>query len=339
MNVVRHIGARRIEVVEVPDPEPGPGEVVVALRASGICGSDLHPYRREPRGTGTNVLGHEASGVVTAVGEGVGTPEVGRRVTVYHYMSCGRCEVCRQGNWMWCGERRALGTHVRGAHADRVLADARNCFPLPEELSFIDGAFIACGAGTTWSALEKLAPSSRDTAVVFGLGPVGLVGVALLRAFGVAVAAVGRRASRVGLAREMGAEPVVDIDADDDPAATLKEAFPKGVKLGYETSGSPDAQRQMVASLARFGRAAVVGLGSHEPAVNLSGLAGSQKTVMGSFVMNAGSYDALAGFLVRHRVPLEKLVTHRYPIEQAREAYEMADTGDAAKVIFEWPEE
>lgn len=326
-----------VEVQEMPDPAPGPDQAVVDLRVGGICGSDLHVVRGEPREGMSRVPGHEPAGVVSAVGENVDHIEVGRRVSVYHYVSCGHCQRCRQGNWMWCAERGGLGSHVAGSCADKVLVNARNCLPLPDELSFIDGALIACGAGTSWSSMRKLDPGVEDTAVVFGLGPVGLIGVAMLRAFGARVVGVGRRAGRVRLAGELGAERVIDIDEDVEVVEAIREQFDGGVSVAYETSGAAVAQQQMVRCMRRFGRAVCVGLGSSEPAVNFGRLAGRQLTLMGSFVMNIGQYEDLADFMVRH-LDLGRIVTHRYPIEEAQEAFEMADAGDCAKVVLEWRE-
>jgi D-arabinose 1-dehydrogenase-like Zn-dependent alcohol dehydrogenase len=335
MRGVKHVGPKEVAAVDVPDPGPGPGQAVVDMRISGVCGSDLHMVRREPRGEGV-VKGHEACGRVAAVGAGVEHLQVGQRVTVYHYQSCGRCQDCREGNWMWCSEIRALGWHVNGSHADKVLVDARNCLPLPDELTFEDGAMIACGAGTTWSALRKIRPCGEDVVEVVGLGPLGLVGVAFLKAFGAEVIAVGRRAARVRLAGELGADVVIDIDRTDTPAQAIRERYPRGVDKAYETSGSAEGQRQMCRALRRGGSAVCVGLGSREAAFNLGRIAGSQLSLHGSFVMNAGEYEHLTRFMVRHGIELKKLVTHRYGIEQAQEAYEMARSGDCAKVVFEW---
>lgn len=340
MRAVEHVAPRQVEVVEVPDPDPGPGQAVVAMRASGICGSDLHPYRRGPgKDSPTKIHGHEPSGIVARLGKGVKHLEVGQRVMLYHFESCGLCSACRAGNRMYCVDRGGFGWHVPGAHADMKVTGAQNCLPLPNDLSFVDGAIMACAGGTTWSAFEKVNPSARDLAVVFGLGPVGLAGVILLRAMGARVLGVGRRSSRLDLARQLGAELAVDIDAEEKPPARVHEVFPEGATLAYETSGAAEAQRQMLAVLRTYGRAVCVGIGNREPAFNLGALTGKQVTLKGSWVMTPAELEALGHFLAAHKVSLERMVTHRYPIEKAQEAYEMADHGDCGKVVFEWPNE
>jgi propanol-preferring alcohol dehydrogenase len=219
--------------------------------------------------------------------------------------------------------------------AEKMLVDARNCFVLPDELAFADGAFIACGAGTTWSALQKVSPRCNDRAVVFGCGPLGLLGVLFLRAYGVEAVAVGRRKARLEKAREIGAADVIDIDESDDPGELLRSRYPGGFSLAYETSGAVTAQQWMIALLSRGGRAAVVGSGPKQPAISLSEIYGKQLSLHGSFVMNAGEYDNLCRFLVSQRTPLETLVSHRFPLAEAQQAFELADSGDCTKVMLD----
>ncbi len=339
MKALSHIDERRIEIIEVPDPEPEYGRVVVSLRTSGICGSDLHLYRRKPdlQRLSPAIRGHEPAGIVSSVGEGVDHLKEGDRVAVYHYESCGHCRECRQGNWMWCRVRknRVMGFDRPGSMAEKMLVDARNCFLLPDELSFADGSFIACGAGTTWSALKKVEPQSTDVAVVFGCGPIGLIGIRYLHAMGTRVIAVGRRARRLETARQMGAETVIDIDTTEDVLSEIMSKYPNGVSLAYETSGATTAQQWMIGVLGRLGRAAVVGLGAKTPAINTTQIYGKQLTLRGSFVMNAGEYDNLRDFLVMNDIHLDALVSHRFPLDKAQQALELADKGDCTKVMLE----
>ena len=149
-------GNSECRVQEFPDPLPGPGEARVKMMATGICGSDLHLYHmssRQAQERGNRIPGHEPCGIVESVGPGVKRIRKGDKVTVYHYLGCGRCSHCASGNMMWCPEARGYGGPVDGSHADFVIADERNCVPLPDTLSFTDGAFIACPAGTAYSSM------------------------------------------------------------------------------------------------------------------------------------------------------------------------------------------
>ena len=208
MRGVVPLGGGRIEVREVPDPRPGPGEAVVALRNAGICGSDLHTAHNSWAEIGERqnlVIGHEASGVVAEVGAGVSPALVGTRVSVYHYRGCGLCRHCLAGEIVFCAGKRGYGWHVHGADADYLLTDARNCCPLPDELTHLDGSFLACAAGTAYAALRKLeaVPGAPPCAVV-GLGPVGLAAALLARAMGWQVIGLDRVAERRAYAEAQG---------------------------------------------------------------------------------------------------------------------------------------
>lgn len=331
-------GDRRAEVREFPQPEPGPGEVVVAMRAAGLCGSDLHLYRQtaaQPEGNDT-IPGHEPSGVVHALGAGVTHLEVGDRVAVYHYRGCGHCKHCQAGNLMWCEERRGYGGPIHGADADYLLTDARNCLPLPAALSFADGAMIACCAGTAFSSMRKLAIDGEDTLVIFGLGPVGLSGLLVAKAMGGRVIGVEPTAARRELAQDLGADVVLDPERDAVRDAVRDLTHGAGADRAFETSGSAAGREGAVACLRRGGVGVFVGFGTRERTLNLSDIIGRQLTLRGSFVMPLPMYWDLVDLILEHEIPLEAMVTHRFGIDQASEAFQIFDAGQTGKAIFEW---
>ncbi len=335
-------GDRKVLVKEFPDPTPGPGQVVVRMKAAGICGSDLVAYhapaaKAEKRGE--VIQGHEPAGIVESIGEGVTTVAPGDRVTVYHYLGCGKCQQCAAGNIMWCSQTRGLGGGAHGGQADFVLMDERNALKLPDELTVIDGAAIACIAGTTFSAFSKITPSGRDTLAVFGLGPVGLTGVMFGKAMGARVIGIGRREIRLQLARDLGADEIIDIDQVAEPAKEIMRLTDGlGADTAYETSGSGNAFAWMIQGLRRGGRAVTVaGIKTEvERQLPLSSIVGKQLTVSGSFVMPLGMYGDLARFMVAHDLHFDPMVTHRFRIEDAEEAFALFDSGESGKVVFEW---
>ena len=225
MKGVVFLGDRRLEVRDFPTPEPGPGEVRVRMVATGICGSDLHVYRRgaEYFASRRRIPGHEPSGVVDALGEGVQRLQLGDRVSVNHWRGCGHCRRCASGHFAWCAEGRPYSGTVDGSHADFILADERGCAPLPESLSFVDGAFIACAGGTAYSALLKLQVSGHHTLVISGLGPVGLSGVLIAKALGGTVIGVDTIQERVDLAKAIGADLAINA-AEGDPVSAIRDA-------------------------------------------------------------------------------------------------------------------
>src|SRR2546430_1185798 len=206
MRGIVFLGNRKLEIQEFPDPTPGPGEVVLEMKASGMCGSDLHPYRAAGNAAaalglgagGPVIAGHEPCGVVAAVGVGVDPALVGQRVMNHHYKGCGACRHCRLGWSQLCRAGITVyGMTGHGGHARYMKAPAFTCVPLPEELSFEEGASVSCGTGTAYGALKRIDVSGRDTLAVFGQGPVGLSATMLGRAMG-ARDRRGRRARAAG---------------------------------------------------------------------------------------------------------------------------------------------
>lgn len=338
MRGVVFLGDRRAEVRDFPNPEPGPGEVVVRLKVSGLCGSDLHTYRQtaEQRAGQDTIPGHEPSGVVASVGAGVDTVQVGDPVSVFHYRGCGHCKHCLAGNIQWCAERRGYGGPIHGAAADYILTDARNCLPLRPELTFAHGALMACAAGTAFSAMRKLQVSGEDTVVIFGQGPVGLCGLVMAKAMGGRVIGVEPIAERRAVSAALGADEVIDPAGTDVLAAIRDLTHGEGADLAFETSGTAAGQNGAVDGLRLGGKAAFVGFGVREKTLNPAQFIGRQLTLMGSFVMPICMYWDLADFIIEHDVPLEQMITHRFSIEEAPEAFRLFDSGKTGKVILEW---
>src|SRR3989454_4768807 len=227
------LGDRKIEVRNFPDPTPGPGEVVIEMKASGMCGSDLKFYRSPPGaaqaalGLGGNagpfIAGHEPCGVVAARGPGVSEREapIGQRVMDHHYAGCGVCKHCRVGWSQLCRAGIVVyGVTGNGGHADYLKVPARTLVPLPDELSFVEGAAVACGTGTAYGALRRMRIAGGDTLAVFGQGPVGLSATVLGTAMGARVMAVGTKAPPRGLAKQVGAHEAIDAP---DAEKALKE--------------------------------------------------------------------------------------------------------------------
>jgi propanol-preferring alcohol dehydrogenase len=308
--------------------------------AAGLCGSDLHAYRAPAatRAGNLTIPGHEPSGIVERVGSCVSRVAVGDRVTVFHYRGCGDCKHCRAGYIQWCPDRRGYGGPIHGSCADLLLTDERNCLPLPDDLTFVHGAAIACFLGTAFAALRKLKPSGEDTLAVFGQGPVGMAGMLVGKAMGAGVIAVEPLAVRRALATRLGADSVVDPTQADTAAAIRELMGGDGADMAFETAGSAEAQDAAVGCLRKGGRAVFVGFGNSEPTFNLSRIIGDQLTLMGSFVMPIFMYWDLVDLILRRDLPVEDMVTHRFPIERGPEAFALFDSGQTGKVILEWPE-
>jgi 2-desacetyl-2-hydroxyethyl bacteriochlorophyllide A dehydrogenase len=333
-------GARRVELRQVPEPVPGHGELVLAVRASTICGSDLRAIYREHTGTGPEayagvVAGHEPAGEVVATGPGCRRFRPGDRVLVYHIRGCGMCEECRLGWQVGCTspERAAYGWQRDGGHAELLLADEASCIALPGRLSYLDGACVACSFGTAYEALRKADAGGADAVLVVGLGPVGLAVAMLARALGGRpVVGVDAALSRVRLAERLG---VVDAALEaGDPEAVREQTGGRGFEVTVDASGSAQGRATAVSLTRRHGRCVLVGEGGRLDLEASPLVIHPQVTVMGSWVTSLWRMEELVERLDRWDLHPEDVVTHRFPLQHADEAYRVADGGEAGKVAL-----
>jgi threonine dehydrogenase-like Zn-dependent dehydrogenase len=340
MRGVVFLGDRTLELRSFPDPTPGVGEVVIAVGASGMCGSDLHYYRAPASPAGPEGLcigGHEPAGTVVAVGKGVlpSHAAVGDRVMVHHYAGCGTCASCRSGWTQMCTRQaaRVYGKNEHGAHAPYMKVAAGSVMPLHDGLSFEAAAAIGCGTGTAWGALERLGDLGGQDVVVFGQGPVGQSATLLANARGARVIAVDPSADRRRQATQLGAAEVVDPSAGDPAAQVRQLTTGVGARAAVETSGASAAADAALASLAPWGRLCAVGLGG-VVSVDVRQQLSRQLTVMTSWSLSSVQQIACADFVVRRGLSLDDLFTDRWSLDQAVEAYELFDQQASGKGAF-----
>jgi threonine dehydrogenase-like Zn-dependent dehydrogenase len=346
MRGVVFLGDRKLELREFPDPTPGPGEVVIAIKASGMCGSDLHPYRAAGNaaaalglgGAGERVIGgHEPCGVVVDRGAGVMEADAptGQRVMNHHYKGCGRCKHCRVGWSQLCRAGIVVyGMTGHGAHAPFMKVPARTLVPLPDSLSFEEGAAISCGTGTAYGALKRLDVSGRDTLAVFGQGPVGLSATLLGKAMGARVIAVDVSPERLKLARDFGADEVIDPRAADPVGALRDLTHGEGVEASMDCSGNPEARVAAVRSACTWGRVAFVGEGNTTTFDISQDMIRRQLTIHASWTFSTSGQDECARFVADRKIALRPLLTHRFSLDQAESAYRLFDTQTTGKGVF-----
>jgi threonine dehydrogenase-like Zn-dependent dehydrogenase len=326
-------------------PVPGHGQVLLAMKASSICGSDIRAIYREHLGHGPEayqgvIAGHEPCGQVVALGPGCRRLAEGDRVVVYHISGCGVCAECRRGYLIGCTDpsRAAYGWQRDGGHAEFLLAEERTCLPLPGSLSYVDGALVSCGFGTAYEALLRLGVSGLDSLLVTGLGPVGLAAAMLARAMGAGpVVGTDVSAERLALATELG---LVDtaVPADAEAAGRLEELTGgAGFSTTLDASGNPTARHLALASVATWGRCAFVGEGG-DVGFDVSQLMiHKQVTLHGSWVTSIGHMEDLLAHLDRWRLQPSVIVTDTFALDDAAAAYDLADRGTAGKVVLTFP--
>jgi threonine dehydrogenase-like Zn-dependent dehydrogenase len=338
MQGIVFLGERELELRQFPDPSPGPREVVVEIKASGMCGSDLPPYRAPSSAFREIIRGHEPCGVVVARGSAVEESEapIGQRVMIHHYSGCGQCKYCRVGYAQLCvkGGHLVYGANANGGHGDFILVKPYMLVPLPDELTFEEGAAISCGTGTAFDALRRLNVSGRDTLAVFGQGPVGLSATLLGKAMGARVLAVDISPERLELAREFGADETLN-PADGDVVQVVRDlTHGEGATTTLDCTGNPEARVNAVRSASMWGRTCFVGEGNTATFDVSPDIIHKQLTIHGSWTFSSVGQAECARFIVDHDLGLSRLLTHRFKLEEAADAYKLFDTQTTGKGVF-----
>ncbi len=341
-------GDRKLEILDFPDPTPGPGEVVLEIKASGMCGSDLKFYRAVGgasslglgKVSGPLIAGHEPCGVVVAVGPGVSEKQakVGMRVMQHHYRGCGACDHCNTGWMQLCveGVAEVYGVTGHGAHAKYMKCPARTLVQLPDELSFAAGASISCGTGTAWGALQRLGLQGHHTIAIFGQGPVGLAGTLLAAEMGARVIALDTSAERLARAKEFGAEVLINPKTTENVVQAIKDATEgrRGAHLSMDASSSPQARAQAVKCVRTWGKACFVGEGDSVTLDVSNDLLRRQVTLIGSWTFSTVGQAECARYVAERGIELDKLFTHTWKLEQAEEAYKLFDQQTSGKGVI-----
>ncbi|SIT41746.1 Zinc-containing alcohol dehydrogenase superfamily [Paraburkholderia piptadeniae] len=347
-------GDRKVEIMNFADPVPGPGEAVIEIKASGMCGSDLHFFRHGPaeviRALGFKDLaargidehapiigGHEPSGVVAALGHDVdaGAFKIGDRVMVFHYDGCKYCDSCRTGWTQLCDQGATVyGVIAHGAHADYMKVPVSSLLHLPQEVSFAGGAAVSCGTGTAYGALLRLDISARDTLAVFGLGPVGLSAAQLAAAMGVEVIGVDISAERVERAKAFGVAHAIDGSKLDAVSEIHKLTGGKGVSCAMDCAGGEVPRLQAVRATRPWGKIALVAIGGNFTADAMKDLIGKQRTIVGSYTFSSTGMKACAHFIANHGVDVDAIFTDRWRLDEASAAYRAFDAQAGGKGVF-----
>jgi threonine dehydrogenase-like Zn-dependent dehydrogenase len=341
------LGNRTLELRNFPDPIPGPGEVVIEMKASGMCGSDLKFYRSAPGaaqaalGLGGNaepfIAGHEPCGVVAARGPGVAEREapIGQRVMDHHYSGCGVCKHCRVGWSQLCREGIVVyGVTANGGHAGYLKVPARTLVPLPDELSFVEGAAVSCGTGTAYGALKRMQLAGGASLAVFGQGPVGLSATLLGARMGARVIAVETNPERLALARQFGAAASVDASKAGFEKELKELTRGEGVDLAIDCTGAAPARLAAVRAARTWGTVCFVGEGGEVTLDVSRDMLRKQLTLIGSWTFSAMGQAECARFVADNRIDLEKIFSHRWKLEQAAEAYRVFDTQSTGKGVI-----
>ena len=337
--IVKAKRAPGLTVTTVPKPSPGPGEVLIAVRHAGVCGTDLHIADWDPWAQGRLrpplVVGHEFAGEIVAVGDAVAGLETGQLVTAEGHIVCGHCLQCRTGNGHICKNTRIIGVDRDGAFAEFIAMPATNVLPL-NGIPTTVGAVMDPMGNAFHTVLTAEIPGSA--VLVVGCGPIGCFAVGIARAAGAAkVIASDVNATRLALARRMGAHVTVNAATDDVVRAVLEETGGEGADVVCEMSGVPSALHQAFAAVRRGGRVQLLGLPKGEVAIDFANeIIFKGITVYG--VIGRRMYDTwhqMRRYLTAGLLDPTPVITHQFPLAKIDEALAAIRSGDAGKIILE----
>jgi threonine dehydrogenase-like Zn-dependent dehydrogenase len=334
-------GSRQVELRTLPTPHPGHGEVLIRVKASTICGSDIRCIYHQHLGKGPEryqgvVAGHEPSGQIVEAGAGCRRFGVGDRVIVYHISGCGVCNDCRRGYMISCTNekyRRAYGWQRDGGMADYMIAEEKDLIALPPELSYADGAQVACGFGTVYEAIEKIGVSSNHAVLITGLGPIGLATALLAQKLGAQpIIGIDVVSERVNWAQALG---LCDhtVEAGPDNVAQVRELTRGfGVERALDCSADATARATAIRATRKWGKIAFIGEGGSVEFNPSPDIIHDQKTIYGSWVTSTWLMEELVERLARWNLHPADIITHRFALEEAGDAYALMASGKCGKV-------
>jgi len=318
MKAVRLIEpGRPLELQEIPIPAIGAGDVLVAVKAAGICHSDAH-YRagRSAAHPLPLTLGHEVAGVIAEVGSRVGYLRVGERVCLHYMVTCGVCEYCQRGNEQFCIRGKMIGKYRDGGYAEYIAVPARSVFRLPDEIPFEHGAVMMCSSATSLHALNKARLKPGETVAVFGVGGLGISALQLAHAYGARrVFAVDLLPAKLELASRLGAIPV--NAAETEPVAELRRLTGgRGVDVAIELVGLPVTMEQAFKSLAILGRVVIAGIGEQNLEIApYQDLINREAEIIGVSDHLAQEIQELIDWTLHGKLDLTPIISRTVPLE------------------------
>ncbi len=341
-------GNSTVEFRERPIPEPAHGEVLIKMKSSTICGSDIRAIYHEHLGKGPEgyqgvIAGHEPCGQIVSCGPGLRRFREGDRVIVYHISGCGVCNDCRRGYMISCTSekyRRAYGWQRDGGMAEYLIAEEKDLVLLPDNLTYTDGAQVACGFGTVYEGIEKIGISGNDAVLVTGLGPVGLAALMLARAMGARkLIGIDIVPERIELAGKLGLTDY-GLKAGPGNVQEIRDMTGGyGCEKTIDCSANDKARLTCIQAARKWGKICFIGEGGTVEFQPSRDIIHDQKTIYGSWVTNIWRMEEIVERISAWDIHPEDLVTHRFTIDQADKAYALMAGGKCGKVAVVFDEE
>lgn len=335
MRAAKLISPGKIRVVEeMPVPAPRQGEAAVKVKAVGICGTDLHIFKEGRADVDLpRVMGHELSGVVTALGEGADNLAVGDKVVLDPVMACGSCRICRAGHGNVCADVKCFGVQMDGGFQDEIVVPAKNLYRYPESYSFVQAA-LAEPFSVAANILSRVSLSESDFAVIMGAGTIGLSLVQGAKAAGATVLVSDIEESKLEKAKAMGADYTVN-SRKEDLADIVKRHTEIGADVVIDAVGTVRLTEQSLELAAPCGRIAVISFDARPAQIPAVAITKKELSLIGSR-MNAHRFPDVIRWMEEGALDLDAMITKVYPVEEIQKAFEdtLADSSNTIKTII-----
>jgi threonine 3-dehydrogenase len=337
--LVKSKAAPGLWLEDVPKPEPGPGEVLIRVLRTGICGTDLHIDAWNEWAQATIkpplVVGHEFVGEVAELGEGVESVYVGELVGAEGHIVCGKCRNCMAGRRALCANTVGIGVQRAGAFAEYIVMPAGNIWPHLSAID-LDVAAIFDPFGNAVHTATQYRLVAEDV-VITGAGPIGLMAAIVARHNGARYIVVTDVSDyRLDLARKIGVTKAVDVRKQTLREVQAELGMKEGFDIGFEMSGVPSAMREMIENMAHGGRIAVLGLPAHEFPIDWSQVVFKMLTVRGVYGRQIFETWYQMSVFVQTGLDIAPVITHRFPYHQYREGFDVGHSRKCGKVVLDW---
>jgi threonine 3-dehydrogenase len=325
-------------LMQVDKPTPGPGEVLIKVHKSAICGTDVHIYDWNEWSAShvkpPMVIGHEYVGHIAELGEGVTDYEVGELVSGEGHITCGKCRNCRSGNIQWCKFTNSVGVDRNGAFAEYVCIPATNIIRIPKNLpEDVVAMFDAVGNATHTALMFNLV---GEDVIITGAGPIGIIAAGICRYAGARnVIITDVNDFRLGLAKQMGATATVNVAKESLEEAMKAGGIIEGFDVGLEMSGNGAAFNQMTGAMRNGGKISLLGLGDGPISVNMNNIIGKGLTLQGIYGRKMDNWHQMS-YMVQGGLDLSPVITHRFHYTEFEKGFEAMHSGKSGKVILSW---
>lgn len=328
-----------LRLEDVPRPQPGPQDVLIKVRKTSICGTDLHIWHWDEWSQKTiptpMIIGHEFMGEIVELGDGVAGLEVGERVSGEGHITCGHCRNCRAGRRNFCHNHVGLGVTRDGAFAEYLILPAANVFPLPDHIDDEVGAILDPLGNATHTALSF--DLVGEDVLITGAGPIGVMATAISRHVGARfIVATDLIPARLDMAKALGADRVADARTGSLPRVMDELGMTEGFDVGMEMSGSGAAFNQMLSVMNHGGRVAVLGIPPEAVSLDLNAVIFKGLVVKGIYGRLIFETWYKMSALLQSGLDIASVITHRFPAEDWEDAFAATAGGDSGKVLLEW---